>query len=270
MATVKKTTKVTKAEKKTMKPVVKTVSKNTEVKVLKLKTMRNRSGLHTMNPRKAAAEKGTAVKASVFDVAGVSKGNMNLPVEVFGAKPNKILVAQAVRVYLANQHQGTASTKNRGEVVGSTRKIYRQKGTGRARHGALKAPIFVGGGVAMGPKPHSFSLDFPAKMRKAALISALSEKAQAGMVKVVDGDFSGKTKEVAKLMKSIEMTKKGKTDKVLLVIDKNDNAKRGAHNLSGLEIETADTLSTYGVVVNKNVVFLKNAVEVLTKRLTKN
>ncbi len=272
MAEAKKVTKkITKTEKKVVKPTVKSVSKKAEVKVAVPKTMRNRSGLHTVNARKAVStEKGTAVKASVFGVDGVSKGSMSLPAEVFGAKPNKVLVAQAIRVYLANQRQGTASTKTRGEVVGSTRKIYRQKGTGRARHGALKAPLFVGGGVAFGPHPRNFSLNLPAKMRKAALVSALSEKAQNGLVKVVEGDFSGKTKEVAKLMKSLELTQKGKVNKVLLVIDKNENAKRGAHNIGGLEIETSDTLSTYGVVINKNVIFLKNAVEELTKRISKN
>lgn len=255
---------------KAAKPSVKTVSKKMEVKVVAPKTMRNRSGLHTLNARKVKSEKGAAVKVHVFGVDGAAKGNMSLPGEIFGATPNKVLIAQAIRVYLANQRQGNASTKTRGDVVGSTRKIYRQKGTGRARHGALKAPIFVGGGIAFGPHPHDFSLNLPTKMKKAALISALSEKAQAGMVKVVDGEFSGKTKEVVKLMKTLEMTKKGKTDKVLLVVDKNENAKRGARNIGGLEIETADTLSTYGVVVNRNVVFLKNAVEVLTKRLIKN
>lgn len=223
------------------------------------------------SPKKTETkEAAVSLKVAVVGVDGAAKGTMSLPVEVFGAKPNKTLIAQAVRVYLANQRQGTASTKTRGEVTGSTRKIYRQKGTGRARHGALKAPLFVGGGVAMGPKPHDFSLAFPQKMRRKALISALSEKAQSGMIKVIDGEFSGKTKEVAKLMKALEVTHKGKVNKVLLVVDRNENAKRGAHNIGGLEIESFETLSTYGVVVNKNVVFLKNAVDELAKRIAKN
>lgn len=223
------------------------------------------------SPKKTETkEAAVSLKVAVVGVDGAAKGTMSLPVEVFGAKPNKTLIAQAVRVYLANQRQGTASTKTRGEVTGSTRKIYRQKGTGRARHGALKAPLFVGGGVAMGPKPHDFSLAFPQKMRRKALISALSEKAQSGMIKVIDGEFSGKTKEVAKLMKALEVTHKGKVNKVLLVVDRNENAKRGAHNIGGLEIESFETLSTYGVVVNKNVLFLKNAVDELAKRIAKN
>jgi large subunit ribosomal protein L4 len=284
--TIKKTEKklpAKKVSKPAVKAVVKPVSKSSkkvsqtvkkaEVKVSlpKPKTMRNRSGLHTLNVRKVkSTEKGAVVKVSIVGVDGKAKGNMSLPTEVFGAKPNKILLAQAIRVYLANQRQGTASTKTRADVTGSTRKIYRQKGTGRARHGAAKGPIFVGGGIVFGPHPRDFSMAFPTKMRRAALISALSEKAQAGMVKVVDGEFSGKTKEVAKLMKSLEFTKKGKTDKVLLVVDKNENAVKAAHNIGGLEVETSATLTTYGVVVNKNVIFLKNAVEEVTKRLSKN
>lgn len=277
---IKKT--VTKTKKEVQKPVAKAVSKSiqktvgtitkkAEVKIASPKTMRNRSGLHTLNARKIkSTDKGIVVKASVYNVDGTSKGSMSLPVEVFGATPNAVLVAQAIRVYLANQRQGNASTKTRSEVIGSTRKIYRQKGTGRARHGALKAPLFVGGGIAFGPRPHSFSLNFPTKMKRAALVSVLSQKAQAGMVTVVDGEFSGKTKEVAKLMKALTFTKKSKANKVLLVIDKNENARRGAKNMGGLEIETADTLTTYGVAANNNVVFLKNAVSELTKRLIKN
>jgi large subunit ribosomal protein L4 len=259
-----------KAEVKVM-PTVRT-KKEAQVGVKEApKTMRNRSGLHTINPRRTGVkEAGVTVKVAVTGVDGVSKGNISLSSEVFGQKPNKTLIAQAVRVYLANQRQGTASTKTRSEVVGSTRKIYRQKGTGRARHGAIKAPIFVGGGIAFGPHPRDFSLSMPAKMKRIALISALSEKAQGGLVRVIDGDFSGKTKEVAKLMTSLECTKKGKVDKVLFVIDNNANAKKGAHNLDGLALENVATLSTYEVVVSKNIIFLKNAVEEITKRLAKN
>jgi large subunit ribosomal protein L4 len=249
----------------------KTVLKEARVKVATPKTMRNRSGLHTINPRKTEVkEKGVVVKVSVSGIDGVSKGNMSLPEEIFGQKPNKTLIAQAVRVYLANQRQGTASTKTRSQVVGSTKKIYRQKGTGRARHGAIKAPIFVGGGIAFGPHPRDFSLNMPTKMKRIALISALSEKAQSGFVKVVEGDFSGKTKEVAKLMVTLDCAKKGKANKVLFVIDNNENAKKGAHNIDGLETKSVSTLSTYEVVVNQNIIFLKNAVEELAKRLVKN
>lgn len=258
------------AEAKTTKTVKKATVTKSAVKAAK-KTVKSVEPVAEKNMKPASGTisevKKVSLKVSVVGVDGSSVGTMNLPEGIFGAKPNKVLIAQAVRVYLANQRTGTASTKNRGEVVGSTRKIYRQKGTGRARHGAVKAPIFVGGGVAFGPRPHDFSLKMPAKMKKQALISALSEKAQAGFIKVVEGEFSGKTKEMAKLLKSIEIGKKGKAEKVLLVVDNNEMAIRAAHNVGGMEIARVSTLSTYGVVVNKNIVFLKNAVTELEKKL---
>lgn len=271
--------KIVKSKEATVKTEVKAVTKkavskpkNKVVKEVtaKVPSMRTRSGLHNINTRKEAVVKGVSIKVDVVGIDGASKGKLSLSEEVFGVEPNKVLIAQAVRVYLANQRQGNASTKTRSEVTGSTRKIYRQKGTGRARHGALKAPLFVGGGVAHGPHPHDFSLKFPTKMRKAALISALSEKAQSGFISVVDAEFSGKTKEFAKLLKNIELKPQGKITKILFIVDKNENASRAAHNISNLEVVTASTLSTYGVFLNRNIIFLKNAVEELTKRLVKN
>lgn len=221
-------------------------------------------------PAAKTIEKAVSLKVAVFGVDGVSKGNISLPEDVFGTKPNKSLIAQAVRVYLANQRQGNAATKTRSEVIGSTRKIYRQKGTGRARHGALKAPLFVGGGVAHGPRPHGFTMDFPKKMRSKALISALSQKAQEGLIKVVEGDFSGKTKEVAKLLKGMDLVQKGKVARILFVIDDNKNAVKAAQNISNLKIGNSTTLSTYEVLVNKNVIFMKDSVGKIKERLGKN
>lgn len=260
-----------KTTKKTAKDVKSTKDMATKVE----KTKSTKPALKTVKaevkaPKSKVAEKSVSVKAAIYGVNGASKGTLTLPVEIFGATPNKALISQAVRVYLANQRQGNASTKTRSEVIGSTRKIYRQKGTGRARHGALKAPLFVGGGVAHGPKPHSFDMDMPKKMRRAALISALSQKAQEGLIKVVEGDFSGKTKEVSVLLKAMELSSKGKIQRTLFVIDENQNATRAAHNVNNLKIESASTLSTYGVMAYKNVVFMKNSVNKLEERLNKN
>jgi large subunit ribosomal protein L4 len=271
-----KTAVVSKAKvlepKKAVSKVKKTENKNLEVKVALSKNKKNLSGIHKVNPRKEASEKKPAtsnLKVEVMGVDGVSRGNINLPIEIFGQTPNKTLIAQAVRVYLANQRQGNASTKTRSEVKGSAKKVYRQKGTGRARHGAITGPIFVGGGIVFGPHPHDFSLKFPKKMRQAALISALSEKAIKGDIKVIDGDFSGKTKEVSKLMKSLNLVSKNEANKVLFVIDKNENAFRGAQNIAGLTLENAQTITTYNVVASRNVVFLKNAIEDLSLRYKK-
>lgn len=194
---------------------------------------------------------------SILGVDGKAKGRMTLPAELFGVKPNKQLVAQAVRVYLANQRTGTASTKTRGEVEGSTRKIYRQKGTGRARHGAIRAPIFVGGGITFGPKPRSFRLSMPKKMKRAALVSALSSKASTGEVFVIDGleDLTSKTKNFARVFDAMKIT--GRT---LMVVEKNaQSIIHGARNLEGVEITIAPNLTAYDVLAHKNIVFTKLA-----------
>jgi large subunit ribosomal protein L4 len=158
MPTVKKTVKVTKP-----KVVIKKAAAIKKTVVVKKAIVKE-------------APKETGLKLSVYDLKGAIAESLTLPKEIFGAKINNSLMAQAVRVYLANQRRGTLKTKSRGEVAISTRKIYRQKGTGRARHGAKSAPIFVGGGIAFGPKPRDFSMKLNQNMRRVALFSALSAK----------------------------------------------------------------------------------------------
>ncbi len=178
-----------------------------------------------------------------------------------------------MRVYLANQRQGTASTKTRGEINASTRKIYRQKGTGRARHGAVSAPIFVGGGITFGPQPRDFRMAFPQKMRRAALFSALSQKHADKSVVVVDGvaDIKGKTKEMVGILKSLNMvTKNGKSNKVLFVVDGADAVKRAGRNVEGLSMLNAKTLSTYEILNHNHIVIMKDALEVMKEVYTKN
>ena len=170
-------------------------------------------------------------------------------------------MAQAVRVHLANQRQGTASTKTRGQVTGSTRKIYRQKGTGRARHGSIKAPIFVGGGIVFGPSPRDFSLKLSKQMRRKALFSALSQKFVNERILVVDvNGASGKTKEIYQMFKSLNLLgKKGKVGKILFVSGANALTKQAAKNIEGVKIEPAKSINTYDVLSNNHLVIVKNA-----------
>ena len=235
MAKVTKTTKSVKATKPVKKPAAKPVAK-----------------------AKTAA---TSLSVPVLGPDGKAKGRMTLSAEIFGAKPNRQLLAQAVRVYLANQRAGGASTKTRGEVEGSTRKIYRQKGTGRARHGSIRAHIFVGGGVVFGPVPHSFSMDFPAKMRRKALACALSIQLQAGHVVVVDGlETVKKTKAMAKALSSV-----GATANVLLVLGSETGAASlAARNIRGVSILPGGSLNAYAVLSHKKIVLMKNAVGLIT------
>ena len=203
---------------------------------------------------KAAA----GMSATVEDVEGKATGKMTLPIEIFGQKDNKQLVTQAVRVFLANQRVGGASTKTRGQVEGSTRKIYNQKGTGRARHGSIRAHIFVGGGVAFGPVTHDFSLSMPTKMKRKALHCALSSQFQAGNIVLVDGleALKLKTKHMAKALSAVSGAASS-----LLVLSKNSEAvAQIARNIEGVDIIPATSLNTYEVLSHKKIVFMKDAV----------
>ncbi|MBI4035521.1 50S ribosomal protein L4 [Candidatus Daviesbacteria bacterium] len=207
----------------------------------------------------------------VYSLTGKETGTLALPKEIFGQKVNKDLLAQAARVYLTNQKSLNASTKTRGEVVGSTAKIYRQKGTGRARHGAIRAPIFVGGGIVFGPKPRKIRLDLPKKMKKAALIAALSAKAAeqntiglAGLDKA-----SGKTKEmaglVAKILTSVYKGDKKQTSALIVTGEKQDNVVRAARNIPGINVLPVNLINAYEVLKHNFLFIAKEAVEKIGK-----
>lgn len=213
------------------------------------------------------------LSVSVRDLKGKVIGNIELPKEIFDVKVAPSLISQTIRVFLANQREGNLSTKTRGEVRGSTRKIYRQKGTGKARHGAITAPIFVGGGIAFGPKPRDFSLSLNKKMKRKALSGALSDKLKNEKILVLDLDNNGsvKTKEVNGALKALNLVnKKGEAHKVLFVVAKQaKNAVRASRNIEGLEVESATDLTTYEVLDSNYIIFQKNAIEDLSKRLLK-
>lgn len=216
-------------------------------------------------PKLKKEEKTYSLSVSVFSLVGRESGNFNLPKEIFGVKINQNLLTQALRVYLSNQKSHHAQTKTRGEVEGSTRKVYRQKGTGGARHGARRAPIYVGGGIALGPKVRHVILDLPQKMKKAALLSALSQKAKDGEIKILSGleKASGKTKEFAALAKKLE--KKS----VLILSDKKiDDAFRAVRNLSGMEILSTETVNVLDIIKHQSLLLTKEAVEALEKKLS--
>lgn len=217
---------------------------------------------------KTVVKKGTvkpatsSVKVELFDLKGKVIENMSLPKEIFGVDVNSPLMAQAVRVYLANQRRGTVRTKSRGEVNISTRKIYRQKGTGRARHGAASAPIFVGGGIAHGPKPRDYSLSIPKKMKKKALFSALSAKVKDGEVRALLGleKIEPKTKKMADVLKNLNLT-----GRILVVTpdSKQDNIFRAGKNIEGVRIMSANLINTYEVLSTKQIVFMKDSIDSL-------
>lgn len=209
---------------------------------------------------KPAVKKANGLTITVYSLLGKEAGTMELPKEVFGKEVNKQLLAQATRVYLTNQKSLTGSTKSRGEVNLTKAKWFRQKGTGRARHGAQSAPIFVGGGVAFGPKPRKVTLELPKKMKRAALLNALSSKVKDGDVFGVDGldKASGKTKEMAGFTKNLKL----KTA-LLVTGDKQDNVVRSIRNIPGVNVLPAVQLNAFDVLKHQTLLLTKDAVEKL-------
>src|SRR3989338_2495108 len=250
---------------------LKVESSKLKVKNARKATVKKSSTPKPKTVRSTTIKSGSArLRADVYNTQGKVVSKIGLPKEVFGAKVNNSLMAQAVRVYLANQRMGTASTKNRGEITGSTKKIWRQKGTGRARHGSKKAPIFVGGGVAFGPRTRDYSLKMPKKMKKAALFSALSYKQNNGEIKVVTGleKISPKTKFMAQVVKKLGFDSK-KINVLLITPDKAkkgfENVYRAGRNIEGLKILGANALNTYEVLDNQLALFMKDSVGAVGK-----
>lgn len=174
-----------------------------------------------------------------------------------------------------NQRQGTAHTKTRGDVTGSGRKIYRQKGTGRARHGDRYAPIFVGGGVAHGPKARDFGKDLSTAMRRKALFAALTGKRKADNIIIVDGmEKAGvKTQKMVELFKAVNFrVKHGKlADSVLVATaGRTDNILKSGRNIANVEVKEANLLNVYDVLSHKKLIVAKSALDVLTKTFIKN
>jgi len=203
----------------------------------------------------------------VFDIKGKELKAWSVEDNVFG-KANTAILSQAVRVYTSNSHQKTSKVKARGEVQGSTRKIYRQKGTGNARHGAKYAPIFVGGGIAHGPKgvqPENMVL--PKNMRRRALAAAMQVKLAAGSVSGLSGvkDFTGKTSAAAKLLATVATHPK---NSVLVVTDgKASSLYLSLTNLQGVSMKRASLVNAFDLVSTSHLIVTKKALSTITSRV---
>ena len=195
----------------------------------------------------------------VYKMDGTEAGEMTLSDKVFGAEYNEALIHQAVVTRLANERQGTKSTLTRTEVRGGGRKPWRQKGTGNARQGSIRAPQWIKGGVVFAPKSRDFSKDMNKKAKIAALISALSKKVADGELVVIDSlqVKEGKTREMAAFQKALKLDKTA-----VVVMDNNDEKViLAARNLEKLSTLPVAQISTYEVVANAKVVLTKAAVE---------
>jgi large subunit ribosomal protein L4 len=216
--------------------------------------------------RKAAAKPAaeadrSPLEVSSYSAAGKKGDDVRLPEAVFGETPNRAVMHQAYVRQLNNARQGTAKTKRRGEVSGGGIKPYRQKGTGRARHGSIREPSMVGGGTVFGPQPRSFAQDMPRKMRRLALRSALSVKAEEGKVTVLEAFEleEPRTRVVVELLGAL-----GVEDSALVVIGSpNDLVYRSFNNLPWAKVILARNLNLYDLFTHDHLVVTRDCLELL-------
>ncbi len=195
---------------------------------------------------------------SVFDMNGKKVSDLALAESVFGIEPNTYAMHLCVVNYLANQRQGTQSTRTRSEVSGGGKKPWKQKGTGRARQGSTRAPQWTHGGIAHGPKPREYGFSINKKVRRLAMKSAFSSKVAAEELVVLDELKLDaiKTKEVVKVLSALETGKK-----VLLVLpENNDVLYRSARNIAGVKVSTVNTLNVYDILNCDTMLVLKDSV----------
>jgi len=196
---------------------------------------------------------------TVMTTGGQKKGEVTLPATLFGIEPNEHVMYEAVRVYLANQRQGTVATRSRSEVSGGGRKPWRQKGTGRARIGSTRVSHWKGGGLAFGPKPRDFGMRMPKKTKRLALKSALSAKAGASEIVLV-GDFEmteTSTKKLAGILGSLGL---GDGRVLLVVTEAGTHLLRSARNIENVKVQLARELNTYDLLHADQVVMTEGAV----------
>ena len=197
-------------------------------------------------------------KVKVYDIAAKEVEEMEISDELFAVPYNEALIHEAVVAYNANQRQGTKSTLTRSEVRGHAKKPWRQKKTGRARHGSTKGPQWTGGGIVFAPKPRDFRKNMNKTAKRLALLSAISTKLAEGNLTVIDKfELAGKTKEAKSFLDAFKFT--GKT--VVVGAKTAEEVKRATANIKDLSVEEVNLLNVYEVVANKNVVLTKDAIK---------
>ena len=200
-------------------------------------------------------------KIDVYNIEGKKVSDVELAENIFGIEPNEAVVHSVLVNYLANQRQGTQNTKTRSEVRGGGRKPWRQKGTGRARQGSIRAPQWIKGGIALGPKPRSYYYTVNKKERQLAVKSVLSSKVLENELVVVDSlDMKEiKTKEMVKVLNNLKV--EGKT--LMLLADKNEKIQKSARNIEGVKTTLVNTINVYDLLKYKNLVITLDTVKKL-------
>ena len=203
------------------------------------------------------------MELAILNISGKETGRkVNLNDSIFGVEPNDHAIYLDTKQYLANQRQGTHSSKGKGEVSGSTRKIKKQKGTGTARAGSIKNPLFRGGARVFGPKPRDYSFKLNKKVKQLARKSALSYKASTNNIIILE-DFSldtPKTKEIIKMGNNLNIANK---KSVFVLPEQNNNIYLSSRNVYGVEVVIASELSTYRIMKASTLILVESAVDVL-------
>lgn len=196
---------------------------------------------------------------SLYNIKGEEVGEFSLKEDIFNAKINKYIVHQIVSRYLADKRRGTASTKTRGKVSGGGAKPWRQKGTGRARAGSNRSPIWVGGGTVFGPQPRDYSFSLPRKMRIAAIKSILSDKVKNKEVIILDQLIleDNKTKKMVEILKNLNAL-----EKPLIIIDQKDqDIEKVVRNIDGAMVLPASQINSYDLLNHRKLIFTKEAIQ---------
>ncbi len=205
------------------------------------------------------------MEANLYSIDGSVLGKFPLTDKLFNQKINEHLIWEVLKSYQANQRQGSVSTKTRAEVSGGGRKPWRQKGTGRARHGSIRSPIWVGGGIVFGPKPRDYRIDIPKKKRRQALLMALSDRARENKIIIIDElkVAEPKTKIMANFINKLNLSNK----KILILTDKIDrNSWLASQNIPNLTLDSVNSLNALKVLSNEYVILTKGAYEQMEKR----
>ena len=195
---------------------------------------------------------------AIYDIANKKVGDLELNESIFGVEVNEALLHQAVVMQLASQRLGTHATKTRGMVRGGGRKPWKQKGTGRARSGSTRSPIWVGGGTVFGPAPRSYAFRMPRKQRRLAIMCALSDKVQSGDFVVLDSiDFAApKTKDVIKMLQDFSVDSKA----LIITADEAENVEKSSRNIPGVKAINTCGLNVYDILNHDKLFITKDAI----------
>ncbi len=228
------------------------------IKPAKSKAVTKKAVSSKVTAKTGNAESLNSLTVQIYDSEGKKAGTQKLPGASFSAKSNDQLLSQAVRVYETNLSSHNANTKTRSEVRGGGAKPWRQKGTGNARAGSKRSPLWVGGGITFGPRARNVKLTLPAKMKQKALIIALSQKSKLNNIRVVSDleKLQPKTKIIANLIKTLNL--KGPT--LLIVSAKNRNVNLASRNVQNVKVDLVTNLNAYQVIKTANLIFSKEAI----------